>query len=154
VLGRAVVVADPSEGARAAALAAGAAAAIDPRAPGAARELMKTTGGIAAAFDFVGSGESFELGFSVIGKGGTLVVVGLIGGAATFSPALLPMKSVTVCGSYVGSLAQMEELVALARSGTLPAMPITARPLDEVDAALDDLRGGRVRGRLVVAPSV
>ena len=76
--------------------------------------------------DFVGSGESFAFGFSALAKGGRLVVVGLMGGATSFSPAMLPMKSAIICGSYVGSLAEMAELMQLARSGVLPAMPVTA----------------------------
>jgi D-arabinose 1-dehydrogenase-like Zn-dependent alcohol dehydrogenase len=154
VLGVPVIVADPDQRTWPLALAAGAGETLDPRAPGAARDLVKATGGgIAAAFDFVGSGDSFGFGFSTLAKGGRLVVVGLMGGAATFSPAMLPMKSATVCGSFVGSLAEMHELMELARSGVLPAMPIAERSLDDVDAALADLRAGRVRGRVVVSPS-
>jgi D-arabinose 1-dehydrogenase-like Zn-dependent alcohol dehydrogenase len=153
VLGIPVVVADPDRRTWPLALAAGASSTIDPRADGAARDLMKASGGgVAAAFDFVGSGDSFTFGFSTLAKGGRLVVVGLMGGATAFSPAMLPMKSATICGSFVGSLAEMGELMTLARSGVLPAMPVTARRLADVDGAVTDLRAGRVRGRVVVTP--
>jgi D-arabinose 1-dehydrogenase-like Zn-dependent alcohol dehydrogenase len=75
-----------------------------------------------------------------------------MGGATQFSPALLPMKSVSVSGSYVGSLEEMAELMQLARSGVLPALPVIARRLSDVNGALDDLRGARVLGRVVVTP--
>ena len=153
MLGVPVLVADPDERTWPLAIAAGAAGTFDPRAPGAARAIVQATrGGAAAAFDFVGSGDSFTFGFSTLAKGGRLVVVGLMGGAATFAPAMLPMKSATVCGSYVGSLTEMHDLMDLARSGVLPAMPVTVRVLDDVNGALDDLRERRVRGRVVVAP--
>jgi D-arabinose 1-dehydrogenase-like Zn-dependent alcohol dehydrogenase len=153
VLGTAPIVAEPDRAKWPLAIEAGAAAAIDPREPGAARELVKATrGGVAAAFDFVGSGESFAFGFSALAKGGRMVAVGLMGGSAQFSPALLPLKSATICGSYVGSLSEMADLMRLARSGVLPALPVIARRLADVNDALDDLRAARVHGRIVVTP--
>jgi alcohol dehydrogenase/propanol-preferring alcohol dehydrogenase len=153
VLGTAPIVADPDRAKWPLALEAGAAAVIDPREAGTARDLVRATrGGVAAAFDFVGSSESFAFGFSALAKGGRMVVVGLMGGAATFSPALLPLKSATVCGSYVGSLSEMAELMRLARSGALPELPVVSRRLCDVNEALDDLRATRVRGRVVVTP--
>jgi alcohol dehydrogenase/propanol-preferring alcohol dehydrogenase len=65
---------------------------------------------------------------------------------------MVTMKAVSVIGSYVGSLAEMRELMAIARRGTLPNLPVAARPLGQVGAVLDELRAGRVRGRAVVHP--
>jgi D-arabinose 1-dehydrogenase-like Zn-dependent alcohol dehydrogenase len=132
---------------------AGAADVIDPGAEGALKALMKATGGgVAAAVDFVGAGPSFAFGLGALRKGGRLVAVGLYGGAAPVSPALVAMKAVSIVGSYVGSLAEMQALMALARRGTLPALPTTTRPLAEADAALAALRAGRVLGRTVLVP--
>jgi hypothetical protein len=46
----------------------------------------------------------------------------------------------------------MGELMHRARSGVLPALPVIARPLPDVNDALDDLRAARVHGRVVVMP--
>ena len=62
------------------------------------------------------------------------------------------MTALTIVGSYVGSLADMAELMQIARAGDLPAMPVTSRPLDQADAALVDLAAGRIRGRTVLRP--
>ncbi len=130
---------------------AGAGEVIDPSADGAVKSLVKATrGGVAAAIDFVGADTSFDFGFKALAKGGRLVCVGLFGGAVAVSPALIAMKAVTVIGSYVGSLAEMHELMAIARSGALPDLPVTTRPLEEVDDALADLKQGKVRGRVVL----
>jgi alcohol dehydrogenase/propanol-preferring alcohol dehydrogenase len=130
---------------------AGAADVIDPRADGAARALVKATqGGVAAAIDFVGAGASFAFGLGALRKGGKLVCVGLMGGASTVTPVMLAMKAVTITGSYVGSLAELRELFALAHEQPLPALPIDERPLAQASAALDDLRAGLVRGRVVL----
>lgn len=132
---------------------AGAADVVDPRAEGALKALVKASGGgVAAAIDFVGAGATFAFGFGALRKGGKLVCVGLFGGATPFVPALVTLKALSVVGSYVGSLHDMHELMALARSGALPALPVTPRPLAQAQEAVDDLRGGRVRGRTVLVP--
>ena len=123
---------------------------IDPSADGAAKALMKATGGAAAVVDFVGAGASFAFGFGILRKGGKLVCVGLLGGSTTLVPAMVSMKAVSVIGSYVGSLSEMQELMALAASGVLPDMPLSTQPLERATQALDDLRAGRVRGRIVL----
>jgi propanol-preferring alcohol dehydrogenase len=46
----------------------------------------------------------------------------------------------------------LRELFALADEQPLPALPVTERPLAQADASLDDLRAGRVRGRVVLVP--
>ena len=132
---------------------AGASEVIDPRADGAVRALVKSTrGGVAGAIDFVGAGPSFAFGYGALRKGGKLVCVGLMGGATSITPLMVALKAVTVQGSYVGSLDELRELLALAQDGALPALPLIERPLAQADDALTDLRAGRVRGRVVLVP--
>ncbi len=132
---------------------AGAADVIDPKADGAGRALMKSTGGgVLAAIDFVGAGETFAFGFGALRKGGTLVAVGLFGGATSISPAMIAMKSARIVGSYVGSPAEMRELMALATTSSLPELPIARMPLDQAAAALEALKAGRVKGRAILKP--
>ena len=129
---------------------AGAGQVIDPSADGALKALLKSTGGAAAVVDFVGAGSSFTFGFGALRKAGKLICVGLLGGATPVVPAMVSMKAVSVIGSYVGSLAEMQELMAIARTGVLPDMPLTEQPLANATAALEDLRAGRVRGRIIL----
>jgi D-arabinose 1-dehydrogenase-like Zn-dependent alcohol dehydrogenase len=132
---------------------AGANEVIDPTAEGAAKALVKASGGgVAAAIDFVGAGASFSFAFGVLRKAGKLVCVGLFGGATPIVPALVSMKAVSVIGSYVGSLAEMHELMAIARQGKLPGLPLTTQALATATQALEDLRAGRIRGRTVLHP--
>ena len=42
--------------------------------------------------------------------------------------------------------------MALVSAGKVAPIPVRARPLAEVNEALDDLREGRVLGRVVVHP--
>lgn len=132
---------------------AGAGEVIDPSADGALKALLKATGGgVAGAVDFVGASASFNFGFGALRKAGKLICVGLFGGATTIVPAVISMKSASVIGSYVGSLAEMKELLAIARAGRLPSLPLAAQPLAQATQALDDLRAGRIRGRTILHP--
>ena len=149
--GASIVVADVDEATLEAGAEAGA-EVVDARAPDAARRIRRATGGgAAAAIDFVGSESSAALGLGVLATGGLLVVVGLFGGELRASLPLLPLRDLTVQGSYVGSLAEMRELMRLAESGRAPSIPIAPRPLADAQAALDDLRAGRAVGRIVLA---
>ena len=133
---------------------AGAGELIDPAAEGAAKALFKSTGGgVAAAIDFVGAASTFAFGYGALRKAGKLVCVGLFGGATPIVPAMVAMKAVSVEGSYVGSLQEMQELMAIARSGVLPDLPLATQPLDTATQALEDLRAGRIRGRAILKPA-
>jgi alcohol dehydrogenase/propanol-preferring alcohol dehydrogenase len=43
-------------------------------------------------------------------------------------------------------------VLALGRAGKVPPIPLDVRPLDGASQALDDLRAGRVNGRIVLTP--
>lgn len=143
---------DPTK--REAALKAGATLAIDGAAPDAAKQIQAATGGGAwAVIDFVGSGQTANLAIASIVKGGTAVVVGLFGGDVTVPTPFLPLRAMTLRGSYVGSHREIAELLELVGRTGMPQVPIRTRPLDEVSAALDDLRAGKVIGRVVLTAS-
>ena len=129
---------------------AGAGEVIDPSADGALKSLMKATGGVAASIDFVGAAATFNFGFNALRKAGKLVCVGLFGGSTPIVPAMVSMKAVSVTGSYVGSLQDMQELMAIARSGVLPDLPLGTQTLDTATEALEALRAGRIRGRTIL----
>ena len=132
---------------------AGAGQLIDPTEDGAQKALVKATGGgVAAAIDFVGAAATFKFGFGALRKAGRLVCVGLFGGSTPIVPAMVSMKAVSVTGSYVGSLQEMQELLAIARSGVLPDLPLSTTPLAQATQALEDLRAGRIRGRTILKP--
>jgi len=150
LFGEPPLVADIDPGKRQAALAAGAAAAFDPADPGARKAVVAATGGVHAACDFVGSDASLAFATGVLARGGKVVVTGLIGGSFTTAVAMFPIKAMTIEGTLTGTLAQARDLIALAQAGKLAPIPIRERPMQEAQAALDDLRAGRVVGRVVL----
>ncbi|MEW6256124.1 MAG: alcohol dehydrogenase [Pseudomonadota bacterium] len=147
---RHVVVADIDPDKRALALANGADLAVDPRAPEAGATLQSLDGGIAAAVDFVGARATAEFGTSVLRKAGIYVIVGLFGGDMTVSLPMLVLRALTVRGSYVGNLQELRELIELAKAGRLSPLPVEEVPMAEVNGALERLRAGHVKGRLVL----
>jgi alcohol dehydrogenase len=144
------LVADIDPGKREAALEAGAAAAFDPADPTARKAVTAKTGGVHGVCDFVGSESSLAFATGVLAKGGKVVVTGLIGGGWVTPVAMFVLRAMTIEGVLTGTLAEAEELMALARAGHAPAVPFAERPLGEAQAALDDLRAGRVVGRAVL----
>jgi len=65
---------------------------------------------------------------------------------------MIPLKAVTIQGSYVGNLAELRELLDLVRSKHVPPIPITRAPLEQADTMLGSLREGKVVGRVVLTP--
>ena len=148
-----VIVVDIDAVKRDAAMQAGATAVIDGSAADALKQIQNATGGGAwAVIDFVGSSETVNLAVSCIIKGGTVVVVGLFGGDVTVPTPFLPLRAMTLRGSYVGSQTDIAELLELVNRTGMPPVPIRTRPLEDVNDALNDLRAGKVVGRVVLRP--
>jgi alcohol dehydrogenase, propanol-preferring len=144
------IVADIDAAKRDAALAAGAATAYDPSDPQTRKAILKATGGLFGICDFVGSDKSLQFAAGLLGRGGKVVVTGLLGGDFSIGAAMFGIKAMTIEGTLTGTLAEARELLDLARSKNIAPIPTRERPLNEVQAALDDLRAGRVVGRTVL----
>lgn len=151
--GKRAIVVDIDPAKREAALTAGAAQVIDGAAKDVAEQVRAATnGGSWATIDFVGAGPTVKLGVDSAIKGGKVIVVGLFGGDVVVPTPFFPMKALTVQGSYVGSLGEIAELLDLVNRKGAPDVPVATRPLDQVNNALNDLRDGKVIGRVVVTP--
>jgi alcohol dehydrogenase, propanol-preferring len=151
--GHSAIVVDVHPAKRKAAKEAGAAHVVDGGAADAAQQIIDLTqGGAWAVVDLVGSSQSARIGFDSLIKGGKYIIVGLYGGDLTVSLPPLPMRALSIQGSYVGSLPEMTELMELVRRTGAPQVPVATRPLDEVNTVLDNLRAGKVIGRVVLTP--
>jgi D-arabinose 1-dehydrogenase-like Zn-dependent alcohol dehydrogenase len=145
-----IVVADIDEAKLATAHAAGADATFLSVGDRAKAGLIELAGGrFRGIIDFVGAPATVRLGLDVAAKGATVVVVGLFGGSMDLSTAFLPLRNLTLRGSYVGTPAEMRDLLALLGDGDPFAVPISNRDMSAVDATLDDLEAGRITGRVV-----
>jgi D-arabinose 1-dehydrogenase-like Zn-dependent alcohol dehydrogenase len=133
-----------------AAEAAGAAATLNGREVDAAQKLKSMTGGtLYGAVDFVGSTDTANLALSALRKGGKLILIGLFGGEIQLSIASTILRAITVQGSHLGSVEELKSVVVLAREGKIRPIPIETRPLTEVSRTLDELKAGKIVGRVV-----
>ena len=152
--GKGAIVVDIDPKKREAAKKAGAIATVDGSAPDAVQQIQAAAkNGVWSVVDFVGSSATVKLGIDSVIKGGKIVVVGLFGGDVTIPTPYIPMRAMTLQGSYVGSPKELKELIALVRKTRVPAVPIDKRPLSEANAGLMDLKAGKVVGRVVLTPA-
>lgn len=152
IAGVPVIAADIDPAKRQTALETGATHVFDPTAPDARKSVFKTTGSATVAVDFVGAESSLQFAQSIVGKAGAVVVAGLMGGTFSLPAPMFALRQLSIIGNFVGSLNEAQELLDLARSGKVPAIPVELRGLDQVNSALDDLRAGNVIGRIVLTP--
>jgi D-arabinose 1-dehydrogenase-like Zn-dependent alcohol dehydrogenase len=151
--GHSAIVVDIDPAKREAARQAGAAHVVDGGAPDAPAQIVTLTkGGAWAVIDLVGSSQTAKLGYDSLIKGGKYIIVGLYGGDFTVSLPPIPMRALTIQGSYVGSVHEMAELMDLIRRTGLPPVPVATRPLDDVNAVMSELRAGKIIGRVVLRP--
>jgi propanol-preferring alcohol dehydrogenase len=151
--GHSAIVVDVDPAKREAAKEAGAAHVVDGGAANAAQQIVDLTqGGAWAVIDLVGSSQSARVGYESLIKGGKYIIVGLYGGDLTVSLPPIPMRALTIQGSYVGSIPEMAELMDLVRRTGPPKVPVATRSLDDVNEVMEQLRAGGVIGRVVLTP--
>lgn len=151
--GQGAIVVDIDAAKRQAALAAGALLAIDARADDAAARIQAATdGGARAVLDLVGATPTVSLAIASAARGAHIVICGLMGGDITLPLPVIPMRPLTIQGSYVGTLDELRELIALVQRTKMKPIPVSRRPLAEANDALQALHAGQVIGRTVLVP--
>lgn len=153
LFGKPPLVADIDDARIQAAVDGGAKAGYNTKDSASAQKLMAdTAGGAYAVVDFVGSEATFGYASQVVRRGGKIIIVGLFGGAMSMPLPMFPFRALTIQGSYVGSLGDAKEMMAKVRAGDIDPIPVQTRPLDQANQTLDDLREGRITGRVVLVP--
>src|SRR6202163_3453756 len=103
--GKGAIVVDIDARKREAAMAAGALATVDGKAPDALEQLANKAGEpIRAVIDLVGNAQTSQLGFDCLTKGGKLVIVGLFGGGAALARKTMPNNVINIHGNYIRKL--------------------------------------------------
>ena len=153
MFGKGPLAADIADSHLEAAKKAGASATYNPKNDGGAKKLMAETGGGAyAVIDFVGSERSFAFASQTVRRGGKIIIVGLFGGAMQMPLPMFPFRTIAIQGSMVGSLDDTKEMMELVRAGHVDPVPYSKRPLSDANKTLDDLREGKIVGRVVLTP--
>lgn len=112
---------------------------------------LRGIGGAHVALVTSAAKASYEMAFSCLRPTGVLLVVGLPAEAICFPPIMMAANEVRVQASAVGTRQDLSEVLALAAEGKVRCH-VSERPLDEVNSVLEELRRGRVAGRIVLTP--
>jgi D-arabinose 1-dehydrogenase-like Zn-dependent alcohol dehydrogenase len=148
---RNIIACDVDDAKLAVARTQGAKLVLDTRAPEAAQKLSALAqGSLAGAIDLVGMPATALLGSAALRKGGRYVICGLYGGELVHPLPPIAQRAIGFVGSYVGTLEELKEVVALARKRKLRPTPVTTRPAAEVNQVLENLKAGHVLGRVVL----
>jgi propanol-preferring alcohol dehydrogenase len=133
------------------ALASGADAAL-PAAEASAERVREELGGRGATLvlDCVAIDSTLALAASLLAPGGDLSYVGRGGGTLPVAPGKVPFEASVIVPTW-GSLAELVEVVALARAGAIRT-EVERLTLDEAIDGYRRLEAGEVVGRAVVDP--
>jgi propanol-preferring alcohol dehydrogenase len=146
-----VVAIDISEEKLALARSLGASSTIDASTNNVIKEL-RSRGGVHVSLVTSAARASYEMAFHSLRPTGALLVVGLPADPICFPAILMAAGEIHIQASTVGTRQDLREVLAMAAAGNVRCQ-VAARPLTEVNEALDQLRSGKVSGRLVLAPS-
>ena len=146
-----ICVVDVSEEKLEAAKAQGATDTVVASAEGTTDRIVKACGGpVAGVVDLVNGTQTARYAFDALRKGGKLVQVGLFGGELGIPLPLMPIKALTIQGSYVGNVKELRALIDIAKKGLIPAIPVENTPQRNADAVLHRLKEGKITGRVVL----
>jgi propanol-preferring alcohol dehydrogenase len=95
-----------------------------------------------------GSKAAYDTAFYCVRPTGTLLAVGLPV-EISFPPIMMAAGEVNIKASAVGTRKDLEHVLALAAQGKLHCQ-VATRPLAEVNAIFEDMRGGKISGRIVL----
>ena len=139
----------------------GATNAIDASAPGSAAAVMDLTGGRGVDFVFVtvGASSAFDQSYSMLAKGGAVVLVGMPahGAMTSFDPGELANNSQRLLGSKMGSAniaVDIPKLVALYEAGQVKLDELISGrfALHDINVAMDGVRSGEALRNVIVFP--
>jgi propanol-preferring alcohol dehydrogenase len=149
-LGAEVTAIDISDEKLALAKSLGSSHALNAASPDVVKELRKK-GGVHVAIVTSAAKAAYEMAFYGLRPTGTLLVVGLPADDICFPPIMMAAGEVRIQATAVGTRDDLREVLAMAEAGKVRCQ-VTSRPLVQVNEVLEDLRHGRIAGRVVLAP--
>jgi alcohol dehydrogenase, propanol-preferring len=112
---------------------------------------LRRAGSVHTALVTSAAKAAYETALPCIRPGGTLLVVGLPPESICFQPIQMAASEVHVQASSVGTRQDLREVLALAAGGRVRC-EIATRPLTQVNEAFEQVRSGKVCGRMVLIP--
>lgn len=149
-LGAEVTAIDISDEKLALAKSLGASHTLNAASPDAVKELREK-GGVHVAIVTSAAKAAYNMAFYSLRPTGTLLVVGLPAEDICFPPIMMAAAEVRIQATAVGTRDDLREVLAMAAAGKVRCQ-VTSRPLDQANQVLEDLRRGRIAGRVVLTP--
>ena len=94
---------------------------------------------------------AYDAAYPCVRPLGVLLVVGLPAESLCFSPISMAGTEIRIQASAVGTRQDLGDVLAMAAEGKVRCQ-VSARPLADVNDVLDNLRHGRISGRVVLTP--
>jgi alcohol dehydrogenase, propanol-preferring len=149
-LGAQVTAIDVSDEKLAHARSLGATATLNASTANVAKEL-RGAGGAHAAIVTSAAKSAYDTAFRCVRPSGTMLVVGLPAESICFPPIAMAALEVHIKASSVGTRQDLREVLAMAAAGKIGCQ-VAARPLEEANEVMAELRSGTVSGRIVLTP--
>jgi alcohol dehydrogenase, propanol-preferring len=112
---------------------------------------LRGEGGVHIAIVTSAAKAAYDMAFYCLRPTGTLLVVGLPAENICFPPIMMAAGEVRIQATAVGTREDLREVLAMAAAGKVRCQ-VTSRPLVQVNEVLEDLRRGRIGGRVVLTP--
>jgi propanol-preferring alcohol dehydrogenase len=112
---------------------------------------LRGKGGVHVAIVTSAAKAAYEMAFYGLRPTGTLLVVGLPAEDIAFPPIMMAAGEIRIQATAVGTRDDLREVLAMAAAGKVRCQ-VTSRPLAHANELLEDLRHGRIAGRVVLTP--
>lgn len=149
-LGAEVTAVDMSDEKLAAATALGALRTLNIVSDNVVKE-FRTIGGAHVAIVASAAKAAYDTAFNCLRARGTLLVVGLPAENICFPAIMMAAREAHIQASSVGTRQDLREVLAMAAAGKVRCQ-VAARSLAEVNEVLEELRQGKIAGRVVLTP--
>ncbi|HZS27059.1 MAG TPA: zinc-dependent alcohol dehydrogenase [Candidatus Angelobacter sp.] len=146
-LGAEITAIDVADDKLALATSLGAAKTLNATSTNVVKELRRA-GSVHVAMVTSGSKAAYDTAFPCVRPTGKLMVVGLPP-EISFAPIMMAAKEIRVQASAVGTRQDLTEMLEMAAAGKLHCQ-VATRPLADVNAILDEMRQGKISGRVVL----
>jgi propanol-preferring alcohol dehydrogenase len=112
---------------------------------------FRAAGGLHAAIVTSAAKQAYDSAFYSLRRGGTLMVVGVPAEPLTFPAILMVGSEIRVISSAVGTRQDLKEVLELSATGKVRCRTETRR-LEDVNSVFDEMRAGRIMGRVALIP--
>jgi alcohol dehydrogenase, propanol-preferring len=113
---------------------------------------LRSQGGVHVALVTSAARASYDMAFYCVRPTGILLAVGLPAQDICFPPILMAAGEIRIQASAVGTRQDLQEILAMGAAGKVRC-EVATQPLSRVNEVLEQLRWGKVSGRLVLSIS-